>query len=173
MIDSYIKDLLSLINRERDYEREAMLKEIRDLTADEHEKKGIAVNNLSGKFIKKALNKHIVKFTRLKDIKTEIKVGDLVIISKDNPLRSELTGTVIEKKLKSISVAFDRKIPDAVFNSEIRMDLSVNDVTFARMENNLKNLNEQGKFVIKLICQNIRFGYSKKNVDLNYRDVIF
>lgn len=158
MIDSYIKDLLSLINRERDYEREAMLKEIRDLTADE----GIAVNNLSGKFIKKALNKHIVKFTRLKDIKTEIKVGDLVIISKDNPLRSELTGTVIEKKLKSISVAFDRKIPDAVFNSEIRMDLSVNDVTFARMENNLKNLNEQGKFVIKLICQNIRFGYSKK-----------
>ena len=42
------------------------------------------------------------------------------------------------------------------------MDLSVNDVTFARMENNLKNLNEQGKFVIKLICQNIRFGYSKK-----------
>ena len=97
-------------------------------------KKGIAVNNLSGKFIKKALNKHIVKFTRLKDIKTEIKVGDLVIISKDNPLRSELTGTVIEKKLKSISVAFDRKIPDAVFNSEIRMDLSVNDVTFARME---------------------------------------
>ena len=159
MIDSYIKDLLSLINRERDYEREAMLKEIRDLTADEREKKGIAVNNLSGKFIKKALNKHIVKFTRLKDIKTEIKVGDLVIISKDNPLRSELTGTVIEKKLKSISVAFDRKIPDAVFNSEIRMDLSVNDVTFARMENNLKNLNEQGKFVIKLICQNIRFGY--------------
>lgn len=162
MIDSYIKDLLSLINRERDYEREAMLKEIRDLTADEREKKGIAVNNLSGKFIKKALNKHIVKFTRLKDIKTEIKVGDLVIISKDNPLRSELTGTVIEKKLKSISVAFDRKIPDAVFNSEIRMDLSVNDVTFARMENNLKNLNEQEKFVIKLICQNIRFGYSKK-----------
>lgn len=162
MIDSYIKDLLSLINRERDYEREAMLKEIRDLTADEREKKGIVVNNLSGKFIKKALNKHIVKFTRLKDIKTEIKVGDLVIISKDNPLRSELTGTVIEKKLKSISVAFDRKIPDAVFNSEIRMDLSVNDVTFARMENNLKNLNEQGKFVIKLICQNIRFGYSKK-----------
>ena len=162
MIDSYIKDLLSLINRERDYEREAMLKEIRDLTADEHEKKGIAVNNLSGKFIKKELNKHIVKFTSLKDIKTEIKVGDLVIISKDNPLRSELTGTVIEKKLKSISVAFDRKIPDAVFNSEIRMDLSVNDVTFARMENNLKNLNEQGKFVIKLICQNIRFGYSKK-----------
>lgn len=40
MIDSYIKDLLSLINRERDYEREAMLKEIRDLTADEREKKG-------------------------------------------------------------------------------------------------------------------------------------
>ena len=117
---------------------------------------------MSGKFIKKELNKHIVKFTRLKYIKTEIKVGDLVIISKDNPLRSELTGTVIEKKLKSISVTFDRKIPDAVFNSEIRMDLSVNDVTFARMENNLKNLNEQGKFVIKLICQNIRFGYSKK-----------
>lgn len=171
MIEDYIKHLLSLINRERDYEREVMLKEIRDLTADERERKGRAVNNLSGKFIKKELNKYIVKFSRLKDIKTEIKVGDLVIISKDNPLRSELTGTVIEKKLKSISVAFDRKIPDVVFNSEIRMDLSVNDVTFARMEKNLKNLNEQGKFVIKLICQNIRFGHFKKDVDLNYRDV--
>lgn len=171
MIEDYIKHLLSLINRERDYERDVMLKEIRDLTADERERKGRAVNNLSGKFIKKELNKHIVRFSRLKDIKTEIKVGDLVIISKDNPLRSELTGTVIEKKLKSISVAFDRKIPDVVFNSEIRMDLSVNDVTFARMEKNLKNLNEQGKFVIKLICQDIRYGYSKKDVDLNYRDV--
>lgn len=100
MIEDYIKHLLSLINRERDYEREVMLKEIRDLTADERERKGRAVNNLSGKFIKKELNKYIVKFSRLKDIKTEIKVGDLVIISKDNPLRSELTGTVIEKKIK-------------------------------------------------------------------------
>ena len=50
MIEDYIKHLLSLINRERDYEREVMLKEIRDLTADERERKVRAVNNLSGKF---------------------------------------------------------------------------------------------------------------------------
>ena len=66
MIDSYIKDLLSLINRERDYEREAMLKEIRDLTADEREKKGIAVNNLSGKFIKKSIKQTYCKIYKIK-----------------------------------------------------------------------------------------------------------
>lgn len=170
MIEGYVKHLLSLVNRERDYEREGMLKEIKDLTADERERKGRAVNNLEGKFVKKELNKHIVKFSRLKNIKTEITVGNQVKISKGNPLKSELIGTVTEKRQNSISVAFDRKLPKYVFNSKIRMDLIVNDVTFSRMENNLKNLNEQGKSVIKLICQNIRFGYSKKDVDLNYRD---
>lgn len=66
MIDSYIKDLLSLINRERDYEREAMLKEIRDLTADERERKGRAVNNLSGKFIKKRIKQTYCKIFKIK-----------------------------------------------------------------------------------------------------------
>ena len=35
----------------------------------------------------------------------------------------------------------------------------------------LIKLTTLGKFVIKLICQNIRFGHFKKDVDLNYRDV--
>ena len=165
MIDDYIKHLLSLINRERDYERE-----IRDLTADERERKGRTVNNLSAKPIKNQLNKNIVKFSRLKNIKTEINVGNQVKISKGNPLRSDLIGTVTEKRPNSISVAFDRKLSEELFNSKIRMDLIVNDVTFTRMENNLKNLNERGEYVIKLISQNIRYGYSKKDVDLNYRD---
>lgn len=160
-----------MINRERNYEREEMLKEIRDLTADERERKGRAVNNLSAKPIKKQLNKNIVRFSRLKNIKTEINVGNQVKISKGNPLISGLIGTVTEKRPNSISVAFDRKLPEDVFNSKIRMDLIVNDVTFARMENNLKNLNEQGKSVIKLICQDIRYGYSKKDVDLNYKNI--
>lgn len=171
MIEDYIKHLVSLINRERNYEREEMLKEIRDLTADERERKGRAVNNLSAKPIKKQLNKNIVRFSRLKNIKTEINVGNQVKISKGNPLISGLIGTVTEKRPNSISVAFDRKLPEDVFNSKIRMDLIVNDVTFARMENNLKNLNEQGKSVIKLICQDIRYGYSKKDVDLNYKNI--
>ena len=171
MIEDYIKHLLSLINRERNYEREEMLKEIRDLTADERERKGRAVNNLSAKPIKKQLNKNIVRFSRLKNIKTEINVGNQVKISKGNPLISGLIGTVTEKRPNSISVAFDRKLSEDVFNSKIRMDLIVNDVTFARMENNLKNLNEQGKSVIKLICQDIRYGYSKKDVDLNYKNI--
>lgn len=159
-----------MINRERDYEREEMSKEIRDLTADERERKGRTVNNLSAKPIKNQLNKNIVKFSRLKNIKTEINVGNQVKISKGNPLRSDLIGTVTEKRPNSISVAFDRKLSEELFNSKIRMDLIVNDVTFTRMENNLKNLNERGEYVIKLISQNIRYGYSKKDVDLNYRD---
>ena len=98
-------------------------------------------------------------------------MGNQVKISKENPLRSELIGTVTEKRQCSISVAFDRELPEDIFNSKIRMDLIVNDVTFARMENNLKNLNEQGKYVLKLICQNIKYGYSKREDNLNYKDI--
>lgn len=52
------------------------------------------------------------------------------------------------------------------------MDLYVNDVTFSRMENNLKKLNKKGKFTLKLICQDIRYGYSKRSYDVNYNDVL-
>ena len=65
MIDSYIKHLINLINIERDFEKQTMLDEIKKLTAKEREKKGRAVNNLNGKSIKKRLNLHIVKFSRL------------------------------------------------------------------------------------------------------------
>lgn len=169
-MDSYITHLKNLINIERNFKRQEMLDEIKDLTAKERERKGRAVNDLKGRFIKKEFNKNIIQFSRVKDIKTEINIGDQVKISKGNPLRSDLTGTVIKKKLKSISVAFDGNMPEWVFNSKIRMDLSVNDVTFARMENNLKNLNKYGRNAIKLICQNIRYGPPKISNDINYDD---
>lgn len=159
-----------MVNLERNFEKHMMLDEIRNLAAKERERKGRTVNNLDGKFLKKELGMYIVKFSRFKDIKTEIKVGDLVIISRGNPLRDNLTGTVTEKRLNSISVAFDVTIPVWVINSEIRMDLSVNDITFTRMEKNLENLTNHGRFALKSILEDILVEYYSGNDILNYKD---
>lgn len=173
MINEYIKHLINLVNIERDSERESMLYEISTLTAEERERKGRAVNNLKGKFIKKEFDLSIAKFSSFDDIKTEINIGDLVLISKGNPLRSDLIGIVTEKRLKSIFVGFEGFIPDWVFNSEIRMDLSVNDVTFSRMENNLKQILTQsdnsGRLAIKYALENYKPGHSSKR-SVSFKD---
>ena len=91
--------------------------------------------------------KHLVRFRKqskgnetLPD--SEIEVGVLVLISKqgtspwdeDNP-----TGTVAEKTSYSITVAFDDAPPGFVFRKDLRIDLFVNDITFQRMLEALKN----------------------------------
>lgn len=53
MITKYIKHLNVLINNERRSQMKLMFDEIKELTAEDREKKGRAVNGLSGKFIKK------------------------------------------------------------------------------------------------------------------------
>ena len=174
MVNNYIKHLINLVNIERDSERESMLYEIMNLSAEERERKGRAVNNLVGKFIKKEFNLSIVKFSSFTEIKTEIKVGDLVIISRGNPLRSDFIGTVTEKRLRSLSVAFDGFVPDWVFDSDIRIDLSVNDVTFSRMEKNLKEILVQsdnpGRLALKLVLENFKPMQPIGSYRVNYGD---
>ncbi|MBR0472509.1 MAG: IGHMBP2 family helicase [Methanosphaera sp.] len=141
----YIEKLIKLINYEREAEISLMINEIKKMTAYEREHVGRAVNGLKGKKLGKELGSTIVQYGRSKSIDTEISVNDVVLISSDNPLKSQLTGTVTEKGLRYIKVAFDKKIPKWALKKKVRMDLYVNDITFRRMEDNLRSLSIKGR----------------------------
>ncbi|WP_400222266.1 IGHMBP2 family helicase [Methanobrevibacter smithii] len=141
----YIKQLIKLINYERDAEIELMTKEIKNLSPKKRESLGRAINKVKGKYLGKQLGSQIVQFGRSEKIETEISVGDMVLISTGYPLRSDLTGTVVEKGARFIKVAFEKSIPKWTLKKKVRIDLYANDVTFRRMEDNLMHLNTKGK----------------------------
>ena len=144
-MQKYIKNLIRLINYERDAEIDLMTKEISSMSGRKREELGRAINKVKGKRMGKELGMEIVQFGRSEKIETEISVGDMVLISTDNPLRSDLTGTVTEKGARFIKVAFDKRIPKWALKKKVRIDLYANDITFRRMEDNLKHLNLKGK----------------------------
>ena len=141
----YIKQLIKLINYERDAEIELMTNEIKNLSPKKRESLGRAINKVKGKYLGKQLGSQIVQFGRSEKIETEISVGDMVLISTGYPLRSDLTGTVVEKGARFIKVAFEKSIPKWTLKKKVRIDLYANDVTFRRMEDNLMHLNTKGK----------------------------
>ena len=140
----YIKKLIELVNYERDAEINLMVNEIKKLSPTRREELGRAINKVKGKNLGKELGFNIIKFGRKKEIRTEISVGDLVLISVGNPLSSDLTGTVTEKGERYLKVAIEN-LPKWVLKNNVRIDLYANDVTFKRMEENLNNLSIKGK----------------------------
>ena len=144
-MQKYIKNLIRLINYEREAEIDLMTKEISSMSGKKREELGRAITKVKGKRMGKELGMEIVQFGRSERIDTEIAVGDMVLISTDNPLRSDLTGTVTEKGARFIKVAFDKRIPKWALKKKVRVDLYANDITFRRMEDNLKHLNLKGK----------------------------
>ncbi|WP_458455396.1 IGHMBP2 family helicase [Methanobrevibacter sp.] len=147
----YIKNLIMLVNYERDAEIDLMTHEISTMSGQRREELGRAINKLKGKYAGKELGMQIVQFGRSEIIDTEISVGDMVLISTDNPLRSDLTGTVTEKGARFIKVAFDKRIPKWALKKKVRLDLYANDITFRRMEDNLKHLSLKGKNALEYI----------------------
>lgn len=140
----YIKNLVQLVNYERDAEIDLMINEIKKLSPNKREELGRAINKVKGKNLGKELGFNIIKFGRKKEIDTEISVGDIVLISVGNPLKSDLTGTVTEKGSRFIKVALEN-VPKWALKKQVRIDLYANDVTFKRMEENLNNLSIKGK----------------------------
>ena len=140
----YIKKLISLINEERKAEMEQMINEIKKLSPQKREKLGRAINKVKGKNLGKELGFNIIQYGRRELIDTEISVGDIVLISIGNPLKSDLTGTVTEKGSRFIKVAIEN-VPKWALKKHVRIDLYANDVTFRRMEENLVNLSIKGK----------------------------
>lgn len=150
-LKKYIKNLIRLVNYERDAEIELMRFEIAHMSGQKREELGRAINKVKGKYIGEELGLKIVQFGRSEIIDTEISVGDMVLISTDNPLKSDFTGTVTEKGARFIKVAFDKRIPRWVLKKKVRLDLYANDITFRRMEDNLKHLNLKGKNALEYI----------------------
>ena len=165
----YIKNLIRLINYERDAEIELMTHEISTMSGQKREELGRAINKVKGKRLGKELGMQIVQFGRSERIDTEISVGDMVLISTDNPLRSDLTGTVTEKGARFIKVAFDKRVPKWAIKKKVRLDLYANDVTFRRMEDNLKHLSLKGKNALEYILNERN---PKKNRPTPYIDYI-
>ncbi|WP_457755069.1 IGHMBP2 family helicase [Thermovibrio ammonificans] len=136
----YVERFKYLIDVERLAEIEAQEEEIRRLSGRERELLGRAILDLKGTKAGTKFHLHLVRFWREKPIETEITTGDIVLVSKGNPLKSDLLGTVVRITEKTVTVAFDNRPPNWVYKRGVRIDLYVNDVTFKRMEENLEEL---------------------------------
>ncbi|ADL13588.1 IGHMBP2 family helicase [Acetohalobium arabaticum] len=138
-INDYVTEFEQLVQMEREAEMKKHELEMKNLSGYEREEKGRAILHLRGRDQGEAFGgKKVVKFMRqrrgeeLPD--SEISVGDLVMLSKNQPLRDDNpTGTVAEKTKYSITVVFDENPPGFIFGKGLRADLYVNDITFQRM----------------------------------------
>lgn len=141
-MDHKVKDkfnnLLRAVEYEREEERSRHLYEMEKLTGFQREKKGRAIINLYKKSAGRLITgEYLYQFKKRGQIETEITVGDQVIISQHNPLdQNNPSGIVYEVKKKSITVAMTKQLRMTNANP-IRIDLSVNDTTYARMEETL------------------------------------
>ena len=166
----YIKNLIRLINYERDAEIDIMTREISTMSGQKREELGRAINKVKGKSLGKELGLQIVQFGRSEIIDTEISVGDMVLVSTDNPLRSDLTGTVTEKGARFIKVAFDKRVPKWAIKKKVRLDLYANDITFRRMEDNLNHLSLKGKNALEYILNERNPKKNHSTPYINYID---
>ncbi len=137
-VDGFVERYRALIERERIAEIEAQIKEIRNFSARERELFGRAVLELSGRYEGEKFHYYLVRFSRERPIETEMAAGDVVLISRGDPLKSDLTGTLYEIKKRYLVVAFEQLPPKWIYHASVRMDLFINDVTFKRMEENLE-----------------------------------
>ncbi len=134
-MDDYIDHFSSLVELERREEMERHEREIRNLSGGEREAKGRAILKARGRDAGTGLGgKSLVKFVRKDGLpETEIGVGDLVMVSRRDPLADDNpAGTAIEKTGYSLTAAFDRRPPKWAYK-RVRLDLYVNDVTYQRM----------------------------------------
>jgi predicted DNA helicase len=142
--DTYVERFGRLVELERREEMERHEREIRSLSGAERQRKGRAVLQMRGRDEGEALEGRLLKFLRRPGEplpETEISVGDLVMLSREDPLRDDNpAGTVVERTNYSITVAFNGRPPGFLTGDGLRMDLYVNDVPYRRMQDALSSL---------------------------------
>jgi len=147
-VEEYIEHFRELVELEREEEMERHEREMRQLSGWERENEGRAILNTRARDDGTGLGgKFLVKFVRKDGLpETEISVGDLIRISKNEPLSDDNpSGTVIEKTGYSIKAAFDDSPPDWIYD-KVRVDLYVNDITYQRMLEALERIEDlEGK----------------------------
>ncbi|AEC52375.1 dna2-nam7 helicase family protein [Pyrococcus sp. NA2] len=177
-IISFINRLKELVEIEREAEIEAMRLEMKRLSGIERERVGRAILNLNGKIIGEELGYFLVKYGREREIKTEISVGDLVVISRRDPLKSDLVGTVVEKGKRFIVVALET-VPEWALRG-VRIDLYANDITFKRWLENLDRVKKAGKRALEFYLgmeepsrsEEVKFEPFDKNLNPSQRRAI-
>lgn len=145
-IYDYVNRFQRLVELEREEEMREHEESIRTLSGQQRESEGKAILHLRGRDEGNALEGKLVKFMRQHKgeplPETEIAVGDLVMISRRDPLLSDNpTGTVVQKTNYSVTVAFDQP-RSFIFGKGLRMDLYVNDITYQRMKDALTRVEE-------------------------------
>ncbi|MDX1637098.1 MAG: IGHMBP2 family helicase [Balneolaceae bacterium] len=143
-IEAYVTRFRHLVDLEREEEMREHEESIRTLSGRQRQAEGKAILDLRGRDEGEGLEGKRVKFLRQQQGRelpdTRISVGDLVMISRDDPLRDDNpTGTVVQKTSFSITAAFDNP-PGFIYGKDLRMDLYVNDITYQRMKAALETL---------------------------------
>ncbi|WP_457566931.1 IGHMBP2 family helicase [Desulfurobacterium sp.] len=161
-VHNYVEHFKYLLDIERLAEMEFQEEEIKRLSGRERELLGRAILDLKGVRAGMKFHLHLVRFYREKSIDTEIGNGDIVLVSRGNPLKSDLLGTVIRVTEKTITVAFDNRPPQWVYKKGVRLDLYVNDITFKRMEENLEEVRHA--FGRKRVLRNIILGLKRPSL---------
>lgn len=169
-----VRRLADLVEMERDEEMRRHEREIRSLSGPEREAKGRALLQMRGRDEGESLGGHLVKFMReqkgepLPD--TEISVGDLVMISKRDPLRDDNpTGTVTQVTGYSVTLAFDDEPDGWVTTDGLRLDVVVNDITYQRMKEALARLPDADGTLQRLrdTCVGIRDSTHRDPVEID------
>ncbi|NPA33023.1 MAG: IGHMBP2 family helicase, partial [Aquificae bacterium] len=142
--EEYKKHFLRLIELERKAQTMMHLREIRNLSGEERQRRGRALLNLRAKSMGRGLGGvYLVRYARPGGLpRTEISVGDVVLVSSGKPTGREVQGTVAEKTSSYLVVAFNEKPPPYALGKRVRIDLFSNEVTFKRMEEALRKLKE-------------------------------
>ncbi|WP_457564169.1 IGHMBP2 family helicase, partial [Caminibacter sp.] len=129
-VKEYKEYWATLIEKERAAEKEFHLNEIKRLSGVERQKRGRAVLGLRMRYIGEFLDFKIYRFNRNNMPDHQIKVGDIVLISKGEPLKFNQEATVSAVGKNFIEVYSK----EPIFRSKLyRLDLFVNDITFKRM----------------------------------------
>ncbi|SMG09388.1 DNA helicase, putative [Marivirga sericea] len=151
-----------LIQEERKAEMDFHLNEILLLTGRQREQKGRALLTLSGRDAGTGIGGvYLVKLVRGSGLPdNEISNGDVVIVSKDKPTGKEEQATVVGKTKRSITIAYNKVPPYLVYGKNLRLDLFSNDITFQRMIDAIKQLN-QLPILQEYIKANIAFNQEK------------
>jgi len=138
-----------LIEKERKAEKDFHLEEIKRLSGVERQKRGRAVLGLRMKYIGEFLDFKIYRFNRNNMPEHQIKVGDIVLISKGEPLKFNQEATVSAVGKNFIEVYSK----EPIFRSKLyRIDLFVNDITFKRMLKALDKVeNEELKIDVDIL----------------------
>ena len=166
-VEEEIKTLLKQIESEKNVVKANMYNEKNQMDAEEREKEGRTINNLICENIERK-NNSFFKFSRNEKIKTEMKKGDLALLTINNTDIIDKMCNIHEISHNSVSIITKEKIPKFNKNNTAKIDLMLNETTFRRWERNLINLNEKGEKAIKFKLERIAPKTDNENIKINF-----